>query len=220
MSGKSILIVDDELHVRNAMRLSLVTRGYEVEVAGTVKEGRKKIDQSQPALIVLDYMLQGETGLDLVASNNSMNRPIPVILVSAEADGAALWKSLKAGIVDMLSKPLEPNHLRQRVRAVLNRKYGKSPETEPKWVALLKEAALEMQGMNPKQALELLASIQGPEDRRKGLELLKGMAAQLAKVEDYGNYFKAIGWPSTWHLSSSLQFFQDYCSLTEDLLNG
>lgn len=216
MSGENILIVDDELHLRNAMRLSLVSRGYQVEVAGTVEEGLLKIATARPELIILDYMLPDKPGLELVAANRKSGLSIPVILVSAESNGIVLWKALKLGIVDMLTKPMEPNTLRQRVFALLQRR---TKQELMDYRSVVKRATLQLQELNPKQALSLLDSRLSAEEDSPGLNLLRYMATRLCQVEDGGDNFSSINWPSTWHLSSSPQYFQEYCEKTSGLLD-
>ena len=126
MPAGRVLVVDDEPTVREVVAQYLQRDGYEVceldrgdLVADTVRTFR-------PDLIVLDIMLPGASGLDVLRQHDS-NR-IPVILLTARVDEADRVLGLELGADDYVTKPFSPRELVARVRTVLRRSQSTAPD--------------------------------------------------------------------------------------------
>jgi two-component system phosphate regulon response regulator PhoB len=133
-----VLVVEDEGAIAELIALNLRHAGYEVTVAATADQAQAAVDAVLPDLVLLDWMLPGQSGLALARQWRAVprTRDLPVIMLTARADEADKVSGLDAGADDYLTKPFSTNELLARIRAVLRRK---APE------AL--DAALEVGGL-------------------------------------------------------------------------
>src|SRR5258707_6590841 len=92
-----ILVVDDDRRIRQLLQSYLVQNSFRVTVAGSAGEARQRRDGLQFDLIVLDIMMPGESGLQLVKALRSGNDAIPVLMLSALADPPDRIAGLSAG---------------------------------------------------------------------------------------------------------------------------
>lgn len=115
-----ILIVDDDIALRDLVVNYLSANGYPVEVAGDGTGMRAVLGKYTVDLVVLDLMLPGEDGLSLLRWLREHHGP-PVIIVSARGDEVDRVVGLEMGADDYLAKPFGPRELLARVRAVLRR---------------------------------------------------------------------------------------------------
>lgn len=118
-----ILVVEDEPAIAELIGLNLRHAGYEVTIAGGADEARQEVDRVLPDLVVLDWMLPGQTGLALAKSwrGQQRTRELPIIMLTARAEEADKVAGLDAGADDYLVKPFSTNELLARIRAVLRR---------------------------------------------------------------------------------------------------
>lgn len=119
-----ILVVEDEAAIAELMSLNLRHAGYEVTVAGTAEDAVAFVDKVLPDLIVLDWMLPGQSGLSLAKRwrSASRTRELPIIMLTARAEESDKISGLDAGADDYLTKPFSTHELMARIRAVLRRK--------------------------------------------------------------------------------------------------
>jgi two-component system, OmpR family, phosphate regulon response regulator OmpR len=115
-----ILVVDDDIALRDLIADYLCLSGYTVEVAGDGAAMRALLAQQAVDLVVLDLMLPGEDGLSLLRWLREHHGP-PVIIISARGDEVDRVVGLELGADDYLAKPFGPRELLARVRAVLRR---------------------------------------------------------------------------------------------------
>jgi len=118
-SQQRLLIVDDELKLRELVKTYLSKEGYEVEAVedGIAMDGflaENKVD-----LIILDLMLPGEDGLSI--GRRLQQQKLPFIMLSAKGEELDKIVGLELGAEDYLSKPFNPRELLARVRSVLRR---------------------------------------------------------------------------------------------------
>ncbi|MEB0047529.1 MULTISPECIES: EAL domain-containing protein [unclassified Pseudomonas] len=120
----TLLIVDDEVHVRKLLEVLLQNQGYTTLTASSGEEALAMVEQQPPDLILLDIMMPGMDGYEvarqLKASKNTLN--IPIIMLSALGEHSARLSGLEAGAEDFLSKPVESAELWLRVRNLLRLK--------------------------------------------------------------------------------------------------
>ena len=119
-----ILIVEDESAIAELISINLRHAGFEVTIAANAEQAQAEIDGVLPDLIILDWMLPGQSGLALAKRwrADARTRELPVIMLTARADEADKITGLDAGADDYLTKPFSTNELMARIRAVLRRK--------------------------------------------------------------------------------------------------
>ena len=119
-----VLVVEDESAIAELMSINLRHAGYEVVVAATADEALVQVDRVLPDLVVLDWMLPGESGITLAKRWRSQprTRELPIIMLTARAAESDKISGLDAGADDYLTKPFSTNELMARIRAVLRRK--------------------------------------------------------------------------------------------------
>ena len=122
---KNILIVDDDMHIGNMLEETLRLEGYEVSRAYSGTEALMVLNNSRPDLILLDLMLPGLTGEELLTH---IPKETPVIAVSAKSSVDDKVALLSSGCVDYITKPFDIKELKARVIAALrtadNKKLG------------------------------------------------------------------------------------------------
>ncbi|MCW5663575.1 MAG: phosphate regulon transcriptional regulator PhoB [Piscinibacter sp.] len=119
-----VLVVEDEAAIAELIALNLRHAGYEVTVAATAEQAQAAIDGVLPDLVLLDWMLPGQSGLALARRwrAESRTRELPIIMLTARAAESDKISGLDAGADDYLTKPFSTNELMARIRAVLRRK--------------------------------------------------------------------------------------------------
>ena len=117
----SLLVVDDEPGVCESLRM-LFKGDCEVATAGSVEEAERYLQGSSPDLILLDLVMPGRSGLDLLASLADQVDPPPVVVLTATKTVATAVEAMKHGAVDYITKPFEVEALRIKVRKLLERR--------------------------------------------------------------------------------------------------
>ncbi|HEX6924236.1 MAG TPA: response regulator transcription factor [Longimicrobiaceae bacterium] len=119
----SILVVDDEPDISALVAYQLARESYRVRTATSGTEALEAIGRELPDLVVLDLMLPGISGLDVLAEIRRREewRELPVILLTARRDEADRVEGFRRGADDYVSKPFSPQELVLRVEAVLRR---------------------------------------------------------------------------------------------------
>src|SRR4030043_677942 len=128
MTGKKILVVDDDVKTVELVKLYLNRDGYHVLTAYNGNDALQLARESQPDLIVLDLMLPGINGLD-VCRILRKESDVPIIMLTALTTDDDRLTGLDLGADDYVTKPFSPRELAARVRAVLRRLPGeRGPE--------------------------------------------------------------------------------------------
>jgi len=117
----SILVVDDEPHIREIVGSYLAREGHEVTYAADGDEALEAALDREPDLIVLDVMLPGRSGFDVLRELRAAGRRPAVIMLTARDDVIDRVAGLEIGADDYVTKPFEPRELVARVGAVLRR---------------------------------------------------------------------------------------------------
>lgn len=116
-----VLVVDDDRRIRQLLQSYLIENGYRVTAAASAAEARERRRGMAFDLIILDIMMPGGNGLQLMEQLRHGNDPIPVLMLSALADPSDRIAGLTAGSDDYLSKPFEPRELLLRIGNLLKR---------------------------------------------------------------------------------------------------
>jgi two-component system, OmpR family, alkaline phosphatase synthesis response regulator PhoP len=117
---EKILVVDDEEHIIELVELYLSKEGYQVVKATDGDEAVEKFADEKPDLLVLDIMLPGRDGLDVLRQVRKTSQ-VPVIMLTARESEVDKVVGLELGADDYLTKPFSPRELVARVKAVLRR---------------------------------------------------------------------------------------------------
>ncbi|MFZ5522211.1 MAG: phosphate regulon transcriptional regulator PhoB [Pseudomonadota bacterium] len=119
-----VLVVEDEAAIAELISLNLRHAGYEVTLAATADQAQFEVTRVLPDLVILDWMLPGQSGLSLAKRwrSEQRTRELPIIMLTARADETDKVAGLDAGADDYLAKPFSTNELMARIRAVLRRK--------------------------------------------------------------------------------------------------
>ena len=119
-----ILVVEDEPAIAELLAINLRHAGYEVALAADAAQAQAAVDRALPDLVLLDWMLPGQSGLALARlwRGDARTRPLPIIMLTARAEEADKLAGLDGGVDDYVTKPFSPKELLARVRAVLRRK--------------------------------------------------------------------------------------------------
>ena len=123
-----ILVVEDDERLRTRLARYLVEQGFRVTAAEDAEAAREKLGFLQPDLMVLDVMMPGESGLDLVQALRHEHNNVPVLLLTARGAPEDRIAGFRAGADDYLGKPFEPEELVLRLRALLRRAVPAIPE--------------------------------------------------------------------------------------------
>jgi len=116
-----ILVVDDEQGVRESLRM-LFKGDCEVATAGSVEEAEQILQSSSPDLVLLDLVMPGRSGLDLLAALADAVDPPQVVVLTATKTVNTAVEAMKRGAVDYITKPFEVEALRIKVRKLLERR--------------------------------------------------------------------------------------------------
>ena len=126
----TILVIEDDRALREGLVLNFELHGYQVDAAADGEEGMQKAFDIRPDLIVLDIMLPGWSGLDILTELRDRQENVPVLILSARGTTDNKVEGLTIGADDYLAKPFELPELLARVEAMLRRRSVDQP-TEP-----------------------------------------------------------------------------------------
>ena len=123
MSGKLILIVEDEPAIRQMIAFGLRRAGFDVREAVDYREAREALADHRPDLVLVDWMLPDMSGLELTRTlkRDRETREVPVIMLTARAEEGDKVTGLESGADDYVTKPFSPRELIARINAVLRR---------------------------------------------------------------------------------------------------
>lgn len=114
-----VLIVDDEANLRRMVRALLEEEGYTVAEAGSAEEGLALVDEHPPEAILLDLVLPGDSGLEMLPEFQRRLPGVPVVMMSGEATLSDAVKATRQGAFHFLEKPLTPEAVLVTLRAAL-----------------------------------------------------------------------------------------------------
>ena len=125
-----ILVVDDDVRIRDLLRRYLMQEGFEVMLAEDGKALNRVLQRDAVDLIVLDLMMPGEDGLSICRRLRGQGDRTPIIMLTAKGDEVDRIVGLEMGADDYLPKPFNPRELLARIHAVLRRQ-GNMPPGAP-----------------------------------------------------------------------------------------
>jgi len=124
-----ILVVDDEVHILDLVRLYMEREGYEVETAATGNQGLEKLPAFNPDIVLLDLTLPDIDGLK-VCGQIRKKSDVPVVMLTARREDYDKIIGLDIGADDYVTKPFNPLELAARIKAIIRRYRRGQPESE------------------------------------------------------------------------------------------
>ena len=126
MSGRTILIVDDEEPIREMVSVALEMAGYNCLEAADAKQAHAHVIDHKPDLILLDWMLPDISGIEFARrlKRNELTSEIPIVMLTAKGEEDHKIQGLETGADDYIVKPFSPRELAARLKAVLRRAGG------------------------------------------------------------------------------------------------
>lgn len=121
MARQSILVIDDEPAIRDMLQIALDAAGFKVGLAEDAKQAYPIIIDTPPDLILLDWMMPGTSGIELLRRLRRDEINVPVIMLTAKVEEASKISGLDSGADDYIAKPFSPRELVSRVKAILRR---------------------------------------------------------------------------------------------------
>jgi DNA-binding response OmpR family regulator len=128
----AILLVEDEPKMQKGLRDNLEFEGYKVDIAGTGKDGLKKILNHTYDLVLLDVMLPEMSGFDVCKRAREKGVRVPIVMLTAKGEEVDKVLGLELGADDYITKPFSLRELLARIKAVLRRKEGGSHDIPEK----------------------------------------------------------------------------------------
>jgi two-component system alkaline phosphatase synthesis response regulator PhoP len=128
-----VLVVEDERNLALGLRANLEVEGYEVAVAGTGDAALAAATARPPDLVILDLMLPGMDGYEVLAGLRARGMSCPVLILSARAEEIDRVRGFRAGADDYVTKPFGVMELLLRVQALLRRSGG-GAGTGDRWI--------------------------------------------------------------------------------------
>jgi len=116
-----ILVVDDDVRLRDLLTRYLGEQGFEVRAIADSRELDKRLQRDPPHLVVLDLMLPGEDGLSVCRRLRAAGERVPIIMLTAKGEDVDRIVGLEMGADDYVTKPFDPRELVARVKSVLRR---------------------------------------------------------------------------------------------------
>jgi two-component system phosphate regulon response regulator OmpR len=126
-----VLVVDDDRRLRDLLRRFLADNGFRVTVAGDAREARATVGSFAFDVIVLDVMMPGESGIEMITRLRQEGLALPVLLLTARGAPEDRIAGFEAGADDYLPKPFAPDELVLRIRAILRRAAAPVPPPGP-----------------------------------------------------------------------------------------
>jgi two-component system phosphate regulon response regulator OmpR len=125
-----VLLVDDDADLRDLLRTFFHQRGIEMSVLHDATGLERRLERERPSVVVLDLMMPGIDGLSALKLLRARGDTIPVIMLTARAEGVDRVLGLELGADDYLGKPFLPQELLARIHAVL-RRHAATASTAP-----------------------------------------------------------------------------------------
>ena len=158
-SGEKILIADDDIELAQLLASYIQAEGFDVQTVHAGDAVKAAVVKAQPDLLVLDVMLPGLNGFDVLKAIR-LNSELPVLMLTAKGDDVDRIVGLELGADDYMPKPCNPRELVARIRAILRRSdskksVGEALDVGDLHISLSRREALLASNVLPLTGLEL-----------------------------------------------------------------
>jgi signal transduction histidine kinase len=208
-----ILVIDDELGLREGCRRALRRHGYEVDVAATGREGLSNVQETSPSLVLVDVMMPDISGIELLQTIHQHNPDIVCIIITGYATVELAVAAMKLGAYDFIAKPFSDDNLVLAVEKGLEKH---RLEQEARRLQRVEEEARRL--AQEKAMLEELDRVKSAFMRQVAHEL----RAPIAAIESFMNsILEGYGSPEVQRLMQerAAQRARELLQLVDDLLN-
>lgn len=137
-----VLIVDDDEHIREVLRLTLESENFQIETANDGVEALEKFNNLNPDLVVLDVMLPGQNGWEVCRQIRKFSDK-PIVMLTAKGEELDRVLGLELGADDYVIKPFSPRELMARIKAILRRV---SPGNSTQSIIRFQDLTINLQG--------------------------------------------------------------------------
>ncbi len=131
MTGQSILLIDDEEVVLEAVSDDLKESGYQVTTANSGEEGLNRFKELQHDLVIIDLKMKGRDGLEISKEIKQLNPNTPIMILTGYGSMETAIEALQIDLEDYILKPVDRDELSRKIQRCLNKKSG-SRSTHPK----------------------------------------------------------------------------------------
>ena len=121
MTTSQLLIIDDDVRLAEMLKEYLAAEGLSLDAASSCKQGLRDAQRNEYDLIVLDVMLPGLSGFDILSELRKSGSRTPILMLTARGDDVDRIVGLEMGADDYLPKPFNPRELVARIKAILRR---------------------------------------------------------------------------------------------------
>jgi excisionase family DNA binding protein len=118
-TGPLVLVVDDDARVRELVRVHLELEGYTVREASSAEDALAALDDQAPALVLLDIVMPGVDGWQMLQRMQERHGSIPVIMFSGQVDERARGEAVERGAQGFVGKPFDPQQLIERAKQLV-----------------------------------------------------------------------------------------------------
>ncbi|PZQ19241.1 MAG: DNA-binding response regulator [Ancylobacter novellus] len=119
-NGRIVCVVDDDEVIRDVLSAVFEANGFQVETFDSGDRFLGRLDGPAPACVLLDVLMPGRSGLDVLRELNGRGGGAPVIMISGSADIPMAVDAIKQGALDFIEKPFDPETIVRRVTAALD----------------------------------------------------------------------------------------------------
>ena len=151
----SVVLVDDDASVRDALSLTLSLRGYRARIFASAEDLLDVVDASWEGCVVADLRMPGLSGLDLVARLAALGIGMPVVIITAHGDVASARAAFRLNAVDFLEKPFDDDELCAAVDAAFERESARLASRDER---ASRDVALAALSPREREIAELVAS--------------------------------------------------------------
>src|ERR1700757_1768840 len=125
----NVLVVDDELDIREGLELLLATEGYAPDLAQNATEGLQKLETRGYDLVLLDLMMPDRSGMEVLQEVRLRDRETPIFMITAYGSVDAAVQALKLGANDYFSKPWDNEKLLIEIERMISKRRLESENT-------------------------------------------------------------------------------------------
>jgi excisionase family DNA binding protein len=118
-AGPLVLVVDDDPRLREFIRINLELEGYAVREAASAEEGLDALDDQAPDLVLLDVMMPGVDGWQMLQRMQEQHGQVPVIMFSGKVDEQSAADATSRGAKGFIGKPFDPQELIERAKQLV-----------------------------------------------------------------------------------------------------
>ncbi len=121
MKHKKILLVDDEAGIRNVLKITLESSGYDICLASDAETGLKIFKQKKPDIVITDIKMPGINGIELLKQIKNLNPDTEVIMITGHGDMKLAVESLQYEAADFITKPIDSDDLEDAIKKAQGR---------------------------------------------------------------------------------------------------